>query len=364
MSPVTPHTHAAPVVAAPHAHAGNSISRTMGLVILALLPATALGLGQFGWPAILLFALTIGATLATEAACLRIAGKPLTVNLLDGSALVTGWLLALSLPPSAPWWIGVLGAVIAIVLGKQVFGGTGQNLFNPAMVARVALLIAFPLEMTTWMTPGPLWSAGALDLQQGLAVTFAGQIPDGMTGATALGHVRTEVGRGLGLEEALAGHSTAAGALGTISGSLGETSALLLLAGGLMLIWRRVITWHIPAAMLGTLALLATVMHGVDPGRYPDALFHLVSGATLLGAFFIATDLVTSPVSKAGQLLFGAGCGLLVFAIRTWAGYPEGVAFAVLLMNACTPVIDHYVRPRVFGRTRRGDPIEYPEARP
>jgi electron transport complex protein RnfD len=364
MTPGPTHAHAPPVVAAPHAHAGNSITRTMGLVILALLPATALGLGQFGWPAVLLFALTIGATLATEAACLRIAGKPLRVHLMDGTALVTGWLLAMSLPPSAPWWIGVLGAVIAIVLGKQVFGGTGQNLFNPAMVARVALLIAFPLEMTTWMAPEPLWSPGALDLQQGLAVTFGGTVPDGMSGATALGHVRTEVGRGVPLEEALAEHGTAAGALGTISGSLGETSALLLLAGGLFLIWMRVITWHIPAAMLGTLALLATVMHWVDPGRYPDAVFHLISGATLLGAFFIATDLVTSPISKTGQLIFGAGCGLLVYAIRTWAGYPEGVAFAVLLMNACTPVIDHYVRPRVFGRTRRGDPIEYPEPRP
>ena len=261
------HRPAAVVAAAPHAHAGTSIGRTMGLVILALLPATALGLGQFGWPAILLFALTVSATLITEAACLQLAGKPLRVHLLDGSALVTGWLLALSLPPWAPWWIGVLGAVIAIVLGKQVFGGTGQNLFNPAMVARVALLIAFPLEMTSYTAPDPLWSAGALDLHEGLAVTFAGQVPDGFSGATALGHVRTELGRGLELDAALAGaYSPSAGALGTIGGSMGETSALLLLAGGLLLIYLRVITWHIPAAMLGTLAVLATLMHRHRPG--------------------------------------------------------------------------------------------------
>jgi electron transport complex protein RnfD len=150
-------------------------------------------------------------------------------------------------------------------------------------------------------------------------------------------------------------------ALGTIGGSLGETSAILILLGGLFLLYRGVITWHIPVSMMGTLALLATLMHPIDPARYPDAIYHLVSGAALLGAFFIATDLVTSPVSKAGQLIFGAGCGLLVYAIRTWAGYPEGVAFAVMLMNACTPLIDHYVRPRIYGRDRRGNPIEYPD---
>jgi electron transport complex protein RnfD len=334
----------------------------MGLVALALLPATAFGLGQFGWPAITLFAVTIAAAVAVEAVCLRIADKPVRPHLMDGSALITGWLLALSLPPWAPWWIGVLGSLIAIALAKQVFGGIGQNLFNPAMVARVALLIAFPLEMTSFTSPSPLWSEGALSLQQGLGVTFGGTIPDGFSGATVLGQVRTELGRGLDLGPILAsGYDPLGSALGTIGGSLGETSAILILLGGLFLLYRGVITWHIPVSMLGTLALLATLMHLIDPARYPDAIYHLVSGAALLGAFFIATDLVTSPVSKAGQLIFGAGCGLLVYAIRTWAGYPEGVAFAVMLMNACTPLIDHYVRPRIYGRDRRGNPIEYPD---
>ena len=349
-------------LAAPHAHSGASVGRTMGLVALALLPATAFGLGQFGWPAILLFAVTVAAALAVEALCLRIADKPVRPYLLDGSALVTGWLLALSLPPSAPWWIGVLGSLIAIALAKHVFGGIGQNLFNPAMVARVALLIAFPVEMTSFATQAPLWSEGALGLQQGLAVTFGGVVPDGLTGATTLGQVRAELARGLELGPALASaHDPVRSALGTIGGSLGETSAVLLLLGGLFLLYRRVITWHIPVSMLGALALLATLTHLIDPDRYPDAVYHLVSGATLLGAFFIATDLVTSPVSKTGQLIFGAGCGVLVFCIRTWAGYPEGVAFAVMLMNACTPLIDHYVRPRVYGRDRRGGPLEYGE---
>jgi len=151
----------------------------------------------------------------------------------------------------------------------------------------------------------------------------------------------------------------AAGATGTIAGSMGETSALLILLGGLFLIYKRIISWHIPLTMIATIALVAGVMNLYDPSQYAGALFHLVSGATLLGAFFIATDLVTSPVSAKGQVIFGAGCGILVYVIRNWAGYPEGVAFAVLLMNACTPLIDHWVRPRVYGRDRKGEPIEY-----
>lgn len=348
------------LVAGPYAHGGTSIRGTMALVALALLPATLLGLGQFGWPAILFFLVTVGAALGFEALSLGIAGQPLRPALLDGSALLTGWLLALSLPPWAPWWIGVVGALIAIVLAKQVFGGLGQNLFNPAMVARVALLIAFPLEMTSFTAPAPLWSEGGLSLQQGLAVTFGGQIPDGWSGATVLGQVRTELAQGVTLDAALDDvFDPAVAALGTMAGSLGETSALLLLLGGLFLVARGVITWAIPLSLLGAIASIATLMHWVDPGRYADAAFHLLSGATLLGAFFIATDPVTSPVSRTGQLIFGAGCGLLIYAIRTWAGYPEGVAFAVMLMNACTPVIDHAIRPRIFGRDRRGDPIEY-----
>lgn len=165
---------------------------------------------------------------------------------------------------------------------------------------------------------------------------------------------------GLGLDSALPTDYSALGsAFGTIGGSMGETSALLILLGGLFMLYRGIISWHIPVSMLGSIALLATLANLIDPGHYPGALYHLVSGATLLGAFFIATDLVTSPVSRLGQLIFGAGCGLLVYAIRTWAGYPEGVAFAVMLMNACTPLIDHYVKPRIYGRDRRGDPIEY-----
>ncbi|GAB0147780.1 RnfABCDGE type electron transport complex subunit D [Marichromatium sp. PS1] len=358
---------APPAIAGPFVHGGASIARDMRLVMLALLPATLFGLWQFGWPALLLFAVTLATVVVTEALCLWLAGRPLRPFLGDGSALLTGWLLALSLPPWAPWWIGVIGGVIAILIAKQVFGGIGQNPFNPAMVARVALLIAFPVEMTSFITPAPLGSDAAPGLGAALAIVQGGAPIDAYSGATTLGVVRTALDQGEALGGILgASFAPLDAALGLHGGSLGETSALLLLLGGLGLILTRVIGWQIPAAMLGTLALLATVMHLHDPTHYPDATYHLLGGATMLGAFFIATDPTTSPVSARGRLIFGAGCGLLVYVIRTWAGYPEGVAFAVLLMNACTPVIDHYVRPRIHGRDRRGRPLvgaESPEAR-
>jgi electron transport complex protein RnfD len=348
-------------VAGPYTHERTSISRTMGLVMLALLPATLYSLYLFGWPAIFLFVTTLLACLLFEAASLQIAGKRARPFLLDGSALLTGWLLAMTLPPWAPWWIGVVGAFLAIVIGKQVFGGIGQNLFNPAMVARVALLISFPLEMTLFNSPVALFSTQAPGFLDSLAITFGSSDQlDAISSATTLGHLKTELSRDVPLETAgSAIDSLWQLTLGQTSGSLGETSALLLLLGGLFLIYKRIITWHIPLAMLGTLTLLASLFHLIDPQSYVSPLTHLLSGAAIMGAFFIATDLVTSPVSIRGQLLFGAGVGLLVYAIRTWAGYPEGVAFAVMLMNACTPLIDHYLKPRIYGRNRKGEPLNY-----
>ncbi len=349
--------------AGPFTHEKSSIARTMMLVMLALLPATAFGFYQFGWPALFLWLSTIGAAVATEAVCLRIAGKPIRPFVLDGSALLTAWLLAMTLPPWAPWWIGVVGGIVAILIGKQVFGGLGQNLFNPAMVARVVLLISFPLEMTTWVSPKPLFSAEAPDFLSALAITFGGGLDiDSMSSASILGHVKTELGRNADLAGALAGSYDPIGLLvGTVPGSLGETSALLLLGGGLFLLAMRIISWHIPLAMLGSLALCATLFNLIDPAHYPNALYHVLSGGALLGAFFIATDPVTSPVTVRGQLLFGALLGLLVYVIRTWASFPEGVAFAVMLANGLTPLIDHYLRPRIYGRTRKGQPISYAE---
>ncbi|MCB1790466.1 MAG: RnfABCDGE type electron transport complex subunit D [Gammaproteobacteria bacterium] len=350
-------------IAGPHAHEHNHVTRIMLLVMLALAPATLFGMVLFGWPAVLLFAVTVVTAVLAEVVCLAIAGRPVKRTLFDGSALLTGWLLAMTLPPWAPWWIGVVGALLAIVVAKQVFGGIGQNLFNPAMVARVALLISFPVEMTTFVQAAGL-AGNAPGFTDAIAITFGGAAqPDAFSSATVLGHLRTELTRGGDVAGALSGHFDPwALLLGNTAGSMGETSALLILLGGLWLIYKRVISWHIPLSMLLALAALATVFHLIDPGRYAGPVYHVVSGAALLGAFFIATDLVTSPVTPRGQLLFGAGCGLLVYVIRTWTNYPEGVAFAVMLMNACTPLIDHYIKPRIYGRTRRGEPLSYPDA--
>jgi electron transport complex protein RnfD len=347
------------LVSGPYAHSNRSTARIMGLVMLALLPATGYGVYQFGWPALFLLIVTLLSAVGSEALCLRLAGKPVGAFLLDGSALLSGWLLVLTLPPWAPWWIGVSGGVTAIVIGKQVFGGIGQNLFNPAMVARVVLLISFPLEMTTFPVPHPLPAAGSPGFLDSLGITFGAVMQtDAVSSATVLGGVKTALVSGLELPVINAGGSDwHTMVLGSLPGSFGETSALLVVAGGILLLATRVISWHIPAAMIGTLMLLAGGFHLLDPAHYPGALHHLLAGATLLGAFFIATDLVTSPVTSTGQLLFGAGCGALVYVIRTWASYPEGMAFAIMLMNALTPLIDHYLKPRVYGRDRKGNPI-------
>ncbi len=348
-------------VGGPYTHKKTSISRTMVWVMVALTPATAFGIYQFGLPALWLFIITLLSCVLTEAACLYIADKPLRPYLSDGSAILTGWLLAMTLPPWAPWWIAVVGALLAIIVGKQVFGGIGQNLFNPAMVARVALLISFPLEMTSWVKPLPLFSDSAPGLIESLRITFDLQNEfDAVSSATILGHIKTELGQGNALTPILTDAFDSLNfAIGSVAGSLGETSAILILLGGLLLIYRGIISWHIPFSMLLSITLLASIFHWFNAESYPPALYHLLSGATLLGAFFIATDLVTSPVTKTGQLIFGASCGALVFIIRSWAAYPEGMAFAVMLMNGVTPMIDHYIKPRIYGRTRKGEPLTY-----
>lgn len=352
------------LVSGPFLKQSPSVSHIMLVVMLSLTPATLYGLFQFGWPAVNLFTVTIATAMLSEAVCLWVMHKPATPVLRDGSAVLTGWLLAMTLPPWAPWWIGALGSVFAIVLAKQVFGGLGQNLFNPAMVARVVLLISFPVQMTYFIAPHPLAGPGAVTFMDGLAITFGYGAPvvDAVSSASVLGHIKTEIGQGVAWTQAFQDQfSMRAMVFGAVPGSLGETSAPLLALGGLLLMGARIITWHIPAAMLGAIAALAALFNAIDPLHYPDLGVHLLSGATLLGAFFIATDLVTSPVSPLGKIIFGAGCGVLVYVIRTWAGYPEGVAFAVLIMNAATPLIDRYIKPRVYGRTRRGKPLSYEE---
>ena len=356
-------TTLATLVPAPHAVTSRSVSRVMLWVVAALAPATFYGFWLYGWPAVHLWWITIVFALLGEALCLRLMQRTALPVLMDGSALLTGWLLALSLPPWAPWWIGAFGGLFATVIAKQVFGGLGQNLFNPAMVARVALLISFPLPMTLWAAPLPLTAPGAPGFMDGLRITLGG-LPaalDAVSSATLLGHAKTELSRGVDLLQAFAGaHAPAVALSGARAGCLGETASVLLAGGGLLLLGLRIITWHIPLAMLAAIALPALALHAIDPGRYLPASTHLLSGSAVLGAFFIATDYVTSPNTRVGQVIFGAGVGFLTYVIRTWGGYPEGVAFAVLLMNALTPVIDRYVRPRIYGRDRRGRALEIP----
>lgn len=321
-----------PIAHSPHAHAPVTLSKVMVTVMLALVPATLYGFWLYGWSAVMLWLISVIAAILGEALVVRWQGRAVKTALFDGSGVLTAWLLAISLPPTAPWWIAILGSVFAVTICKQVFGGLGQNVFNPAMAARVMLLISFPLEMTSWVSP-----------------------VDGMASASVLGYVKTELTRGVGLDTSLVGHFTLWDSLGgNRIGSMGETAAVLLLLGGVFLIFRRIITWHIPVAMLLGVAVPALLFHSIDSTHYASPLVHLFSGGLILGAFFIATDPVTSPNTAMGQLIFGAGCGLMTWIIRTWGGYPEGVAFAVLMLNAGTPIIDHYVKPRIYGRDRKG----------
>lgn len=342
----------------PFAHQGISVTGVMLHVCIGLVPCTAFGLYLFGWPAIFLFLVTCGAALLSELLCLYWLRQP-WYRLLDGSALLTGWLIAITLPPWAPWWIGVVGSFFAIAIGKQLYGGIGQNIFNPAMLARTALLITFPVYMTSWVSPAPLGSELAPSFNDALAITFmSAPVPDGLTGATALGHLKTALTMDQSANDILANDfSWWKALLGFSSGSMGETSEVLVLLGAVFLLWRGIIRWEIPVSLLVTLAVLSSIFKTANSDNYAGFIFHLTSGGVLLGAFFIATDPITSPISRVAKLIFGAGCGAVIFIIRSWGGFPEAVAFSVLFMNALTPLIDRYFKPRVYGRLPSGKPL-------
>lgn len=305
----------------------------MRAVLYSLVPACGVAVYFFGPSALSVLLIATLGCLATEAVCQRMMGQPVSIT--DGSAAITGVLLALNLPPSSPWWMTLLGAVIAIFIGKQVYGGLGSNPFNPALVARVVLLISFPVQMTTWSAPAPLGSG--LDL---------------VTTATPLGEWKNAVMLTGEMPAAMQG-GTLNFFLGNMPGCIGEVSALALLLGAAYLFYRKILTWHIPATYVGTVILLSGIFWLINPAKYPSPLFHLLTGGLVLGAFYMATDMVTTPVSIRGMLVFGIGCGVLTVLIRLFGGYPEGVSFAILLMNAATPLIDRYTKPRTFGAVRQ-----------
>ena len=313
----------------PHIHSGETTTKVMRAVLYSLLPACGVAVYLFGLPALSVLLIATLGCLASEALCQRLMGQPVTIT--DGSAAITGVLLAFNLPPSSPWWLTLLGAVIAIAIGKQVYGGLGSNPFNPALVARVVLLISFPVQMTTWSAPAPLGSG--LDL-----VTTATPLGEWKNAVMLTGQMPAE------MQGSMMNYF-----LGNMSGCIGEVSAVALLLGAAYLFYRRILTWHIPATFVGTVILLSGLFWLIDPAKYPNPAFHLVTGGLVLGAFYMATDMVTTPVSTKGMLLFGVGCGVLTVLIRLFGGYPEGVSFAILLMNAATPLIDRYLRPHTFG---------------
>ena len=305
----------------PHIHGGESTRRIMGDVVLALLPALAVSTYVLGWRVLLTTAVAVLACVLFEYLIQRFLFKRST-TIGDLSAVVTGVLLAFNLPVGIPWWIVVIGALVAIGIGKMTFGGLGCNPFNPALTGRIFLLIAYPVQMTDWTT----------------------NVPDALSGSTLLAEVKAGVSgvADINLVEML---------YGQMNGSLGEIGSLALILGGLYLLVRRVITWHIPVAVLGTMALFALCVALGDGGAmlYKLPLFHILAGGALLGAIFMATDYSTSPMTHKGMIIYGVGIGLLTMIIRLWGAYPEGMSFAIFIMNAATPLINKYCRPKRFG---------------
>ncbi len=323
----------------PHLSSGTSVDTIMFNVALALLPVTCFAVYAFGLAALMTLATAVAACVITELVLCRLTGKSVTIG--DWSVTVTGLLYGMTLPPALPLWMVAAGGVIAVGLGKFLFGGLGFNVFNPALVGRAVLQAAFPVAMTSWpaMPTDRFTSVPASTL----TLPFAVPAYDTLSGATPLTSWK--------FDSALT--ETSDLLFGSVSGSTGETCALLILIGGVYLVIRRMMSWRIPIAILLTVGLFSTVLNLVDPSRYAGPLFMLFSGGLMLGAVFMATDMVASPMTHAGCWLYGVLIGALVMLIRVWGGLPEGVMYAILLGNAVSPHIDYWIRPRVYG-TRDG----------
>ena len=342
-------------VSPPYLRQRLDTGQVMRQVVIATLPGMAVMVWFFGHGVLINVMLAVTAALAAEAAVLRLRGRPVARTLGDCSALLTGVLLGLALPPLTPFWMTLLGAALAIVFGKQLYGGIGFNPFNPAMIGYAILLISFPLEMTSWLLPRGADGASPPGLLEAARLIFGftldgatgGQV-DAMSGATPLDDFKYRENL------TVAEWQAASNLTGTFAGRGWDWVNLAFLGGGLyLLLYRRLFTWHAPVAMLASLALCAALFwDGGSSASHGSPLFHLLGGATMFGAFFIVTDPVSSATSPQGRLVFGAGVGVLLYAIRAWGNYPDAVAFAVLLMNLAAPLIDHYTRPRIYGHTR------------
>jgi Na+-translocating ferredoxin:NAD+ oxidoreductase subunit D len=317
----------------PHSYGNDSVKKVMYGVVLAMIPAMLVSIFYFGISALILTAVAIASALFFEFAIQKYIMK-VKPTVTDGSAIITGMLLAFNLPSNLPIHLIILGSFVAIAIGKMSFGGLGQNPFNPALVGRVFLLISFPVEMTSW--PKPMVNRMAL--------------VDAETGATPLAMVK----EGLKNNESLSSimdrlPEYSEMFLGNLGGSAGEVSALAILVGFVWMIYRKIITWHIPVFMLGSMAALSGILWLVNPEGFADPVFHLITGGAMLGAVFMATDMVTSPMSVKGQIIFAVGIGVLTIVIRVFGAYPEGVSFAILIMNAFVPLLNTYLKPKRFG---------------
>lgn len=325
----------------------NTVQKMMLWVLIALIPGAITMIWQFGMGVLFNILICVSTAVVAEAAMLHLRGRPIQPFISDLSAVVTALLLALALPTLAPWWIPFIGAIIAIVITKHLYGGLGYNPFNPAMVAFAVLIVSFPKSMTVWTLPQSLIPSGSsfTDLLPYIFGTLSSnETIDAITAATPLDHFKTQ----LGLNKTPA-EIQAANIYSGLSGTGWEWVSVAFLCGGLFLLSKKVISWHIPVGLLSGLFIISLIVYIAEPGSSPSPIFHLFSGGAMLGAFFIATDPVTAATTPKGRFIYGFLIGLLTYVIRTWGSYPEGIAFAVIIMNTAVPLIDYYTPPRVYG---------------
>lgn len=313
----------------PHVHTSDSTQKIMYRVVYAMLPLLVWSVFVFGLAALWVTLIAVVSSLVFEYLIQKFLMK-VKPSITDGSALITGLLLAFNVPSNIPWWIIVIGALAAVGIGKLSFGGLGSNIFNPALVGRVFLLISFPVQMTSW------------------PVSKLSEI-DAVTTATPLGLIKEGISNGTPISQIQGLPNMTDMLLSTDVGSLGEISAILIILCGLYMLWKKVITWHIPVSVIGTVAAIAAIFWLIDPEIYISPVYHILTGGLMLGAIFMATDMVTSPMTPKGQIIFGVGIGLITISIRMFGSYPEGISFAILIMNAFTPLINNYVKPKRFG---------------
>lgn len=325
----------------------NSVQKMMLWVLIALVPGIITMIWQFGYGVLANIIICVSTALMAEASMLRLRGKTIAPALSDLSAVVTAILLALALPTLAPWWIPFIGAFIAIVIAKHLYGGLGYNPFNPAMIAFAILMVSFPKSMTVWMLPHSMLPTG-ISLSDIFTIVLDQQpkqtLIDAITAATPLDEMKTQLGLNQTVEEI-----RSSSIFGSLSGQGWQWVSIAYLLGGMVLMFKKIISWHIPVGLLTGLFIISFAFYLLEPSVTPSPLFHLLSGGAMLGAFFIATDPVTAATTPKGRFIYGVLIGLLTYIIRTWGGYPEGIAFAVILINMAVPLIDYYTPPRAYG---------------